>query len=42
MEEMNYKEGFIVTRNQNEAIETPSGKITILPAWKFLLDVEKN
>jgi len=35
--EMKLKGGTIVTRNESEEIETPTGRITVLPAWRFLL-----
>jgi predicted AAA+ superfamily ATPase len=37
MQEMKLKEGTIVTRNESQEVVTPAGRITVLPAWKFLL-----
>ncbi len=36
MTELQLKEGFLVTRNETETLETPQGRIRILPAWQFL------
>jgi predicted AAA+ superfamily ATPase len=37
MAEQNLKEGVIVTRNEEDKIETESGIISIVPVWRFLL-----
>ena len=33
--------GFIVTRNESETIESDNGTITVIEAWKFLLNLER-
>ena len=37
MREQAMNEGIIVTRNEEKDIQIESGKITVLPAWSFLL-----
>lgn len=37
MEELSLKKGFIVTLEEEDEITITQGKITVLPAWKFLL-----
>lgn len=37
MAELKLSEGTLVTRNEEEAIPVVSGKIQIIPAWRFLL-----
>ena len=37
MQEMKLTEGIIVTRSESQELKTPSGRITVMPAWKFLL-----
>ncbi len=39
MEELRLKSGTIVTRNDEEVIEVDHGKIEVVPAWRFLLDL---
>lgn len=39
MAELNLSEGTIVTRGENEQIQVTSGKIYVVPAWRFLLNV---
>ena len=39
MAELGLKEAVIVTRNEDEAVETDAGTIRVLPAWKFLLEM---
>ncbi|OQB40480.1 MAG: hypothetical protein BWY09_00770 [Candidatus Hydrogenedentes bacterium ADurb.Bin179] len=39
MAELGLKEARIVTRNEDETVETDEGTIRILPAWRFLLDM---
>ena len=38
MAETGLRTGTIVTRNENERIETDDGAIEVVPAWRFLLD----
>ncbi|MFZ5572187.1 MAG: ATP-binding protein [Thermodesulfobacteriota bacterium] len=38
MTELGVKTGTIVTRNEEESIETDGGTIQVVPAWRFLLD----
>ena len=40
MAELQLTEAILVTRNESETIETPTGRVQILPAWKFLLEQE--
>jgi hypothetical protein len=37
MQEMKLAEATVVTRNEAQDIETPAGRIAVLPAWRFLL-----
>lgn len=37
MSELGANHGFVVTQNEEESIETRSGTIEVVPAWKFLL-----
>ena len=37
MSELDVNRGFVVTRSEEESIESRSGTITVVPAWKFLL-----
>ena len=39
MSELRLKSGAIVTRGENEAIEVEAGKIEVIPAWRFLLNL---
>jgi uncharacterized protein len=39
MAELRLKTGTIVTRNDDEQIETDAGTVDVIPAWRFLLDV---
>lgn len=39
MEELRCSEGYIVTRDEQDTITVPSGTITAIPAWRFLLDL---
>lgn len=39
MMELKLKSGTIVTRNEEDKIETETGIINIVPAWRFLLDL---
>jgi predicted AAA+ superfamily ATPase len=40
MSELKLKTGTIVTRSEAELVEVGAGKITIAPAWRFLLDLD--
>lgn len=40
MSELKLKEGTIVTRNEDEMVEVDAGRITIAPAWRFLLNLD--
>ncbi len=40
MEELKLTASFLVTLNETDRIETHSGTIEVLPAWKFLLQTE--
>jgi len=42
MAELKLKSGTIVTRNEEEEIETDGGKIVIVPVWLFLLDLPES
>ena len=42
MEEQGLTDGTIVTRNEDERLETPGGVINILPAWRFLLELPES
>ncbi len=42
MAELNLKTGTIVTRNEDERIETGNGTIEVVPAWRFLLDLPES
>jgi predicted AAA+ superfamily ATPase len=39
MRELGCKTGTIVTRGEDERIETDSGTVRVVPAWKFLLEL---
>jgi uncharacterized protein len=39
MAELGLKEAFIVTRNEEDTVETGFGTIRMVPAWRFLLDL---
>jgi len=34
--------GIIVTRSEEEQIQVESGKIDVIPAWRFLLSLQEN
>jgi uncharacterized protein len=40
MGEVKLDHGVIVTRAEEETIETPNGQISIMPAWRFLLQLQ--
>jgi uncharacterized protein len=42
MAELSLKTGTIVTRNEEEELDTKSGVIKIIPAWRFLLGIEDS
>lgn len=42
MQELGIEHGTIVTRNRTETIETSPGVIEVLPAWRFLLNMESE
>lgn len=39
MTELKLSQGIIVTRNEEEQIQVDSGKIDVVPAWRFLLNM---
>lgn len=39
MSELDLDSGFLVTQNERETIQTESGRIDVVPAWLFLLDI---
>lgn len=39
MAELKMASGTIVTRSEDEQIEIESGKIDVVPAWRFLLNL---
>jgi len=41
MDELRMKSGTIVTRSEEDRIEVESGRIDIVPAWRFLLDMQE-
>lgn len=42
MAELGLKEAVIVTRNEDEAVETDTGTIRVLPVWRFLLEMPEH
>ncbi len=42
MTELKLSHGIIVTRNEEEQIQVDSGKIDVVPAWRFLLNMPEN
>ena len=42
MAELDMKTGTIVTRNEDEWIETDGGTIEVVPAWRFLLELPES
>jgi uncharacterized protein len=40
MSELKLRRGIIVTRHESERIQVDSGKIDVVPAWRFLLELE--
>jgi hypothetical protein len=39
MTELKLTEGTLVTRAEDESIQVASGKIDMVPAWRFLLNL---
>jgi predicted AAA+ superfamily ATPase len=42
MAELNIKTGTIVTKHENERIDTDGGAIKVVPIWWFLLDLSES
>jgi len=42
MAELGIKSGSIVTKNVEERIDTGAGTITVVPVWRFLLDLPES
>jgi hypothetical protein len=42
MTELKLSQGIIVTRNEEEQIQVESGKIDVVPAWRFLLNMPES
>jgi len=42
MTELGLKSGTIVTRNEEEEVEGDSGKILVVPVWRFLLSLPES
>lgn len=42
MKEMTIEKGFIITRNEEEIVNTKSANLYIIPVWKFLLQWPEN
>jgi uncharacterized protein len=42
MTELKMSQGIIVTRNEEEQIQVDSGKIDVVPAWRFLLNMPES
>jgi hypothetical protein len=42
MSELGIKSGTIVTKNEDDRIETDGGTITVVPMWRFLLDLPES
>ena len=40
MTELKNREGVIVTRWESESIQVKGGTVRVVPAWRFLLDLE--
>ena len=39
MAELRLRSGILVTRHEEEEIPVKSGRITVVPAWRFLLNL---
>jgi uncharacterized protein len=42
MTELKLSQGTIVTRNQEEQIQVDSGRINVVPVWRFLLNLPET
>jgi predicted AAA+ superfamily ATPase len=42
MTELNLSQGTIATRGEDEQIQVESGKISIMPAWRFVLNLSAS
>lgn len=42
MDELNLKNGAIVTRNEEDQIEIGGKRISVVPAWRFLIDLPED
>ena len=42
MSELGLTTGTIVTRNENERVDVPSGTIQVTPVWRFLLELPES
>jgi hypothetical protein len=42
MIEQNLDTGFVISRNEEESIQLASGMIEVIPAWRFLLEMESK
>ena len=42
MTELGLKTGTIVTRNENQRIDTGGRTIEVIPAWRYLLDLPES
>jgi len=42
MVELGLKNGIIVTRNEEERIDSETGTIEVIPAWRYLLDLPES
>ena len=42
MSELGLTTGTIVTRNENERVDVPSGIIQVTPVWRFLLELPES
>jgi predicted AAA+ superfamily ATPase len=40
--ELNLSQGTIVTRGEDEQIKVESGKINVVPAWRFVLNLSAS
>jgi predicted AAA+ superfamily ATPase len=38
MTELHLRTGLIVTRSEEDQLETPEGTIRVIPVWRFLLE----
>ncbi len=42
MTELQLSQGIIVTRIEQEQVQVDSGKIDVVPAWRFLLNMQES